>query len=104
MANPNPSPATRFAPDNRANPDGLSKKVREFHAAFRERLPKVFSILDTWLASGNVELEEKAIAFVCKYGVPVPQMKGADKDGEESTASRLSPDELRAILAALRTH
>lgn len=87
------------------NPGGrIPEKVREFHAAFRERLPQVFAILDKWLASGDPELEEKAVQYVCKYGVPVPQMKGAERDNADMSAPRLTPEELRQILAALRSH
>lgn len=104
MANPNPSPETRFKAGESGNASGLSKSVREFHAAFRERLPKVFVILDRWLDSNDPELQEKAVQFVCKYGVPVPQMKGGERENPDNGLGGIDAAKLRAILAAIRTH
>lgn len=41
MANPNPSPGTRFGPGNKANPGGKSKELKRIEAEAAEMAAKI---------------------------------------------------------------
>lgn len=86
------------------NPHGASpKEVRELHALVRSGIPRAFERALEFLESEDPMVAKVGMDWIGKYGLPVPQMKSADKTANGEPLG-LDADRLKALLAALRAH
>jgi hypothetical protein len=121
MANPNPSPETRFKPGQSGNPGGKTEGQRaaEIDAAriSAEMRLSILSSLQEKLTSGEIKVEDLLDAATLKlfkdsedraHGTPKQAVDHTSSDGSMSPktidASKLSDEVLKALIEVADGH
>ena len=102
MANPNPSPATRFTASG--NPKGRPRAVRELLDRARKSVPAALELAEQLMGDAEVEARVRleAAKFLTSYGLGAPPKQPHDDDEADERGGAVSPEKALGVLLHLK--